>query len=72
MFEADPLISTKADPPITQITQINGVTPSGETVLNCHNLLRKDFCFQVNGCASQSLAIGEAEVSSAGEQLTKE
>ena len=62
----------KNHPQITQITQRNGVPPSGETVRNCNSLLSQSFSFHSLYYGPQSPAIGEAEVSSAGEQLTKE
>ena len=47
-------------------------TPVRETVSDLHTQLTKDFAFQSNHCSPELRATGEAEVSSAGEQLTKE
>ena len=50
----------------------NGVTPIHETVVRLHTWLTKDFAFQSNHRSTELRPAGEAEVSSAGEQLTKE
>ena len=49
-----------------------GVTPVRETVRNLHTGFTKDFALQNNHCSTELRPAGEAEVSSAGEQLTKE
>jgi hypothetical protein len=46
--------------------------PIGETVVSLHTWLFQDFPFQSDHCSTELRPTGEAEVSSAGEQLTKE
>jgi hypothetical protein len=64
----------KYNPQITQISlrQGSGVTPSRETVSHLHTWLIKDFAIQSNHGSPELRSTGEAEVSSAGEQLTEE
>jgi hypothetical protein len=49
-----------------------GVTPIVETVVSLHTRLSEQFAFQRDHCSAELRPTGEAEVSSAGEQLTKE
>ena len=49
-----------------------GVTPIDETVARLHTGLIKDFALQRDHGSTELRPTGEAEVSSAGEQLTKE
>ena len=49
-----------------------GVTPIVETVVSLHTWFTKDLPFQSDHCCPELRSTGEAEVSSAGEQLTKE
>jgi hypothetical protein len=51
---------------------VPGVTPTRETVRSLHTRFTKDFAFQSNHGSAEWSVTGEAEVSSAGEQLTKE
>ena len=49
-----------------------GVTPIRESVVGLHTWLSEDFAFQSAHGSTELRPTGEAEVSSAGEQLTKE
>ena len=49
-----------------------GVTPISETVVRLHTELTRDNAFQSDHRSTELGSTGEAEVSSAGEQLTKE
>jgi hypothetical protein len=48
------------------------VSPSIDTILNCHTRRSMDFPFQSPCSLSGSRSAGEAEASSAGEQLAEE